>query len=302
MSAHIPRGPAITLAAAGALASTGTAYLGVRGLLSGQADRARKIIPKAWEMPPRADGVYGPGAEPVRRWRHGVQFDMHLMVFGDSTAAGYGCHRPDEVPGALIARAVADRTGKRIRLSTKALIGATSKGLAGQVDAMFVAGPPPDAAVIMVGANDVTAPHAVGPSARRLGAAVARLRGSGATVVVGTCPDLGFITALPQPLRWVAHIRGRQLARAQAQAVTAAGGIAVPFPDLLAPELRHHPELLFAEDQYHPSAAGYAVVAGQLIPALCGAFAVRAGAGTRRPDATDAAVRSAGQLSPANAG
>ena len=38
----------------------------------------------------------------------------------------------------------------------------------GQVDAMFVAGRPPDAAVIMVGANDVTGLHGVGPSARRV--------------------------------------------------------------------------------------------------------------------------------------
>lgn len=40
-----------------------------------------------------------------------------------------------------IARGLAEQTGKRIRLSTKAIVGATSKGLCGQVDAMFVAGP-----------------------------------------------------------------------------------------------------------------------------------------------------------------
>ena len=44
-----------------------------------------------------------------------------------------------------MARGLAEVSGKRIRLSTKAIVGATSKGLSGQVDAMFVAGPPPDA-------------------------------------------------------------------------------------------------------------------------------------------------------------
>lgn len=262
------------LVAMGALASTGTAYLGARNLLAGQADQTRTIIPRAWDAPPRADGVYTRGDESVQRWRRGMDVDLHLMVFGDSTATGYGCRNADEVPGALIARALAERTGKCIRLSTKAIVGATSKGLSGQVDAMFVAGPPPDVAVIMIGANDITALNGVGRSAYRLGRAVRRLHASGAVVVVGTCPDFGVISAIPQPLRWVTHTRGRRLARAQAAAVKAAGGAAVPFADLLAPEFHHAPELLFAKDQYHPSAAGYALAANQLIPALYAALDV----------------------------
>lgn len=56
------------------------------------------------------------------------------MIFGDSTAAGLGCHSAVEVPGVRIAHGLADATGQRIRLSTKAISGATSKRLAGQVD------------------------------------------------------------------------------------------------------------------------------------------------------------------------
>ena len=137
----------------------------------------------------------------MERWHRGVPFDLHLMVFGDSTATGYGALGAEEVPGVLIARGLAEQSGQRIRLSTKAIVGATSKGLSGQIDAMFVTGPPPDAAVIMIGANDITKPNGIGPSARRLGRAVRRLRASGAVVVVGTCPDFGVIRAIPQPLR-----------------------------------------------------------------------------------------------------
>ena len=172
----------------------------------------------------------------------------------------------------LLARGLAEESGKRIRLSTKAIVGATSKGLSGQIDAMFVAGPPPDAAVIMIGANDITQPNGIGPSARRLGHAVRRLRGSGAVVAVGTCPDFGVITAIPQPLRWVARSRGLRLARAQAAAVRSAGGIPVPFSDLLAPHFYKAPELLFSPDMFHPSAAGYELAAKQLLPALCDAL------------------------------
>ena len=134
---------------------------------------------------------------------------------------------------------------------------------------MFVAGPPPDAAVIMIGANDITKPNGISPSARRVGRAVRRLRDSGAVVVVGTCPDFGVIKAIPQPLRWVARSRGLRLARAQAGAVRAAGGVAVPFSDLLAPHFYQAPEVLFSSDMFHPSAAGYALAAKQLLPALC---------------------------------
>ncbi|WP_231750788.1 GDSL-type esterase/lipase family protein, partial [Mycobacterium sp. NAZ190054] len=169
---HAPGRSAVALAAAATLAST--AYVGARNLLSGQADQARRVIPKAWAIPPRADGVYSPGGGPVERWHRGVAFDLHLMIFGDSTATGYGCDTADEVPGVLLARGLAAASGKRIRLSTKAIVGATSKGLSGQIDAMYVAGPPPDAAVIMIGANDITRPNGIGPSARRLGAGQAQ--------------------------------------------------------------------------------------------------------------------------------
>ena len=129
----------------------------------------------------------------------------------------------------------------------------------------------------MIGANDITKPNGIGPSARRVGAAVARLKAAGAEVVVGTCPDFGVITAIPQPLRWFARSQGLRLARAQAASIRAAGGVPVPFSDLLAPEFHKAPELLFSPDMFHPSAAGYSLAANQLLPALCTQLGLRAG-------------------------
>ncbi|OBA80666.1 hypothetical protein A9W99_16385 [Mycobacterium sp. 1164966.3] len=272
MTIRVPRRSTIALATAGALASTGTAYLGARNLLVGQATQARTIIPKSWDVPPRADGVYTRGGGPVQRWQRGTPVDLHLMMFGDSTAAGYGCTSADQVPGVLIARALAERTGKRVRLSTKAIVGATSKGVGGQIDAMFVAGPPPDAAVLMVGANDITALNGISQSAARLGMAVHKLRARGAVVIVGTCPDLGVITAIPQPLRSIAHTLGLQLARAQATAVKAAGGVPVPLGQIMAPHFRARPDVMFSPDGYHPAAPAYALAAEQLLRALCDAL------------------------------
>ncbi len=269
MTIRVPRRSAIALATAGAVASTGTAYLGARNLLVGQATHARTIIPKAWDVPPRADGVYARGGAPAQRWQRGMAVDLHLMIFGDSTATGYGCSSAEQVPGVLIARGLAERTGQLVRLSTKAIVGATSKGVRGQVDAMFVAGPPPDAAVIMVGANDVTALNGVSQSAQRLALSVRKLRARGSVVVVGTCPDLGVISAIPQPLRSVARERCLQLARAQTAAVRAAGGVPVSMAQLMARQFRATPESMFSPDGFHPSATAYALAADALLLALC---------------------------------
>jgi lysophospholipase L1-like esterase len=274
---RVPRRSTIALATAGALASTGTAYLGARNLLVGQAAHTRTVIPKAWDIPPRADGVYARGGGPAQRWQRGTPVDVHLMIFGDSTATGYGCMSAEEVPGVLIARGLAERTGKAVRLSTKAIVGATSKGVAGQVDAMFVAGAPPDVAVMMLGANDVTALNGISQSAQRLSSAVRKLRARGALVVVGTCPDLGVISAIPQPLRSLAHARTSQLARAQAAAVRSAGGVPVPMAQLLAPKFRAAHELMFSADGFHPSATAYARAADALLLALCEELGVAVG-------------------------
>lgn len=259
-------------AAAVAGSSAGTVSWAAYTYLMGQAGAARGVIGRNVAKPPEADGVYTAGCGDPVRWHPGVPFDLHLMIFGDSTAAGVGCTVPDEVIGVRLARGLAEESGKRIRLSTKAIGGATSKGLEGQVDAMFVAGPPPDAAVILIGANDVTAKNSVPASARRLGDAVARLRASGSVVVVGTCPDLGVVTAIPQPLRAVVRRWGRVLARLQRSAVLEAGGHPVPLADLMSPEFLAAPDAMFSADRFHPSAAGYELAARQLLPVLATAL------------------------------
>ncbi|NUS95501.1 MAG: SGNH/GDSL hydrolase family protein, partial [Nocardia sp.] len=225
-----------TAAVAGAVTAlvgsgAGTASWAAYRLLTTQAGTARGMIGRDTSKPPEADGIYSPDG--YECWRTGKHADLHLMIFGDSTAAGLGCHSAAEVPGVRIAHGLADVTGQRIRLSTKAISGATSKGLAGQVDAMFVAGTPPDAAVVLVGANDVTKKHSIARSAERLGSAVSRLHGAGSVVVVGTCPDLGSVTAIPEPLRSVVHRWSVRLARAQITAARAAGGRTVAMGDLL---------------------------------------------------------------------
>ena len=102
----------------------------------------------------------------------------------------------------------------------------------------------PDLAVVLIGANDVT--HSVLPSAsvRHLAEGVRRLREEGVAVVVGTCPDLGTIRPIPQPLKQVARTWSRRLAAAQTITVVENGGRSISLGDILGPEFDAAPALL----------------------------------------------------------
>ncbi|GAB2873013.1 SGNH/GDSL hydrolase family protein [Streptomyces deserti] len=229
---------------------------------------------------PNADGLYGrtcavPGEPPLR-----------LTMLGDSTAAGQGVHRAGQTPGALLASGVAAIAERAVELRTVAVPGARSDDLDRQV-ALAVADPSrvPDICVIMIGANDVT--HRMPPtrSVRCLSSAVRRLRTAGAEVVVGTCPDLGTIEPVRQPLRWLARRASRQLAAAQTIGVVEQGGRTVSLGDLLGPEFAANPRELFGPDNYHPSAEGYATAAMAVLPTVCAALGLWP-AEEERPDAS----------------
>lgn len=146
--------------------------------------------------------------------------------------------------------------------------------------------PRPDVAVVMIGANDVKERLDRTASARALGDAVADLVAAGAQVVVGTCPDLGTIRPIPQPLRTLVRRWSRQLAAAQTVAVVEAGGRSVSTGDLLGPQFLESPLELFSDDRFHPSAAGYARAAAALLPSVLDALGIWTVDTDRVPDQT----------------
>src|SRR4051794_7827970 len=216
------------------------------GLLLRQAADARRIIPMAEAPPPRGDGVYGAkfGGKPLT-----------MVILGDSSAAGYGVHRPRETPGALLATGVSRRLRRPVRLYRLAVVGSMSAGLPYQVDAALEYDP--DVAVILIGVNDVTHFSDRAAAMRHLGDSVRRLRESGCKVVVGTCPDIGAIQPIKPPLRWLARKWSRDLAAAQTVAVVGAGGRTVSIGNLLGPMFAADPVRMFGSDRFHPSAEGY---------------------------------------------
>jgi lysophospholipase L1-like esterase len=260
------------IATAAAFGSGGISLLGgvAIGLVLTEVRLAKRVVGGTGDVPPRADGRYGSafahrtGEPPIR-----------LVFLGDSTAAGQGVHRARETPGALLASGLAAVAERPVKLVNVALPGAQSDDLPRQVALVLdPAVPQPDVAVIMIGANDVTHRMPAATSVRLLSDAVRRLRTAGVEVIVGTCPDLGSVEPVYQPLRWLARRMSRQLAAAQTIAVVGMGGRTVSLGDLLGPEFEARPRELFGPDNFHPSAEGYATAAMALLPTLCAALGV----------------------------
>lgn len=260
------------IAAGAAYGGGGIGLLGAAtvGVLLAEVQIARRQVgnhgPEPVHVPP-ADGLYGrayaaSGTEPLR-----------FVMLGDSTAAGQGVHRARQTPAALMASGLAAVAERTVELRNVALPGAMSDDLDRQV-ALILAEPGwvPDVCVIMIGANDVTHRIPATKSVRHLSAAVRRLRTAGAEVVVGTCPDLGSVEPVQQPLRWLARRASRQLAAAQTIGTVEQGGRTVSLGDLLGPEFAANPRELFGPDNYHPSAEGYATAAMAVLPTLCAAL------------------------------
>lgn len=251
--------PAV-VAAVGTLAAAGIFFLGGRAMLVRQAAVARRRIGKPFE---------DDALDADRVW--GERFDgpsLELVVFGDSIAAGLGAERRKDTLGARLARL----ERRPVRLRTAAVVGAESSMLRSQIDGL-PAGYRPDVAVIVVGGNDVTHRVPVSTSVAHLDEAIGRLQDLGAAVVVGTCPDLGSLRPVPQPLRALGARLSRHLADAQAEAVASRNARAVSLRRAVGPFFVTQPDEMFSLDRFHPSALGYRRTAEALLPAVRAAFA-----------------------------
>jgi lysophospholipase L1-like esterase len=191
---------------------------------------------------------------------------LTFAVLGDSIAWGQGASRPGDRPAALLAEALTAE-GIDVDLRMFAVPGARSDGLAAQVDRALAARP--GLVLLVIGANDLTHFVPPGAAANQLGAAVTTLRAAAAQVVVVPAPDLSVVPWLPAAARPLVHTASLALQRAQTRAALAAGAIVV---DLAAGATSFGADpTLYSADRFHPSSAGYAVIAAGLTPAVLAA-------------------------------
>lgn len=249
--------------AAGVLGGiSGASAYGAREMLSRQAAVARSRIGDPL-------GHVAPSADKTYKKRYGNP--VELVVLGDSIAAGLGADHPKHTLGGGLARRVAKRTGRAVRLRTAAVVGSESSVLAEQIEGL-PATYRPDVAVIVVGGNDVTHRIPTADSIRHLTEAIGALQELGAEVVVGTCPDLGALRPVPQPLRALGSRASRQLAAAQREAALSHGARAVSLAHVVGPFFITNPDEMFSLDRFHPSTHGYKRTAKAMLPSVLAAL------------------------------
>jgi lysophospholipase L1-like esterase len=193
-----------------------------------------------------------------------VMTTLRLAVLGDSIAYGTGAARTADTLGPRLVAALG-AAGVEAEHRVFAVPGAVSAHLAGQVTRAVAWRP--QLVVVVIGANDLT--HFVPPesAAGALGSAVKALRVVGAQVVLAPAPDLSIVPHVPPVLREVVRAGSTILRSAQVRAVRGEGGLVADVDGATSAAFAADPGL-FSADRFHPSSAGYAVIASALAPVV----------------------------------
>jgi lysophospholipase L1-like esterase len=199
--------------------------------------------------------------------RMGTESALRFAVLGDSIAYGQGAGRASDTPGARLAGAL-EAAGIETELRIFAVPGARSDALAAQVRRAITWGA--HLALIIIGANDLTRLVPPEQAAAQLGAAVTGLRSADAQVVVAPAPDLSAVPWVPPQLRAVVKAGSDLLRDAQTRAALAAGAKVADVGGSTTAAFAMDSGL-FSADRFHPSSAGYAVIAQALAPAVVAA-------------------------------
>ncbi|GIF02812.1 SGNH/GDSL hydrolase family protein [Actinoplanes siamensis] len=194
---------------------------------------------------------------------------LSFAVLGDSIAFGQGSSGPAHTVGARLAADLQEQ-GIAAEVRIFAVPGARSTALAAQVRRAREW--PAQLVLIIVGANDLTGFVPPGQAAAQLGDAVRDLRAAGAEVVVAPAPDLSVVPWVPPQMRAMVQAGSRTLHEAQSRAALAAGAHVAGIGMTSAAGFAGDPGL-FSADRFHPSSAGYAVIAHALTPTVRAAAA-----------------------------
>jgi lysophospholipase L1-like esterase len=187
---------------------------------------------------------------------------LRLAVLGDSIGAGQGATVAAE---RLAPRLTAGLAAHGIDATHRvfAVSGARSSALRAQVDRALAW--EPTVAVVVIGANDLSHQTPPDSAARDLGDAVRRLRATGAEVVVAPAPDLSTMPQVPAFLRQPLRTASATLRERQVAAATGNGGRVADHAGSTSAAFASDASM-FSHDRFHPSGAGYAVIAAALLP------------------------------------
>ena len=186
-----------------------------------------------------------------------------LLAIGDSIIAGVGANQLDNALVGQTAKAPARRLDSKVTWSAQGQSGAN----AAQVRKDLVDRLPNGRAqfiIVSVGVNDVTGLTRLEAWRRNLASLFAALneRYPDAVIALAGLPPLRGFPLLPQPLRFVIALRGREIDRVSRELLDG-----LPYAVHVPVDFEPHPEK-FSPDGFHPSEASYAEFAAALADAL----------------------------------
>lgn len=192
----------------------------------------------------------------------GIGEPLVLVLLGDSAVDGYGLASAQALPRQLAAR-VARATGRRVRVRSVAVSGATTSDVAAFQLPLLRAADGVDAVLVGVGVNDVLRRTRAGELEEATRQLVHGLRAAapGAALAVATCPDLSRAPGLGPVLRRVVGLRCRRVAGLQHAVLEEHG---VPAVDLEGVP----PAAMFGPDGLHPGATGITALADVAVGTL----------------------------------
>ncbi len=218
-------------------------------MLLTQGRRLRKSTPRLPDAPLPWHGRVDPGGagDGERASR-----PLHLLVIGDSTAAGVGVDHADLGLGGRLAEALAARTGRTVHWRAAGRNGATARDLVHHYLKPALA-EPTDLVFLTVGANDALALRSARAFRRDVRRIVERTLAAhpDAALLMSSLPAFFRFSLLPDPLRRSLYRHSQALER-EARTLISAHPRAH-----MSPPPPPYTEGFVASDDFHPSALGY---------------------------------------------
>ena len=210
-------------------------------IAAAQAVYLRRVVPRLPEASGARSGVIEGKGEP-----------LHLLTFGESTAAGVGAETQEEALGYQTALALAERLDCAIEWRVVGKNGVTAKRCSEEL-VPLLEGVSADLISIALGANDVFQLNSPTGWQRDLLALLFAIRSKVADVpiFVSGMPPIGRFPALTMPLRGVLGLKAQLHNEATKRALAPLPNVwhvDAPFP--LDPSF-------FGADQFHPGPKAY---------------------------------------------
>ena len=218
-------------------------------MLIAQGRRLRRETPRLPDAPLPWEGrVDGGGSGD----KGGASRPLHLLVIGDSTAAGVGVDHADLGLGGRLAEALAARTGRPVYWRAAGRNGATASDLVRLYLTPALHGPT-DLVFLTIGANDALALRSARACRRDIRRILERTFAvhPEAALLMSSLPAFFRFQLLPEPLRRSLYRHSQSLESEARQLVGA-----TPRAHM-SPPPPPYTEGFFASDEFHPSVIGY---------------------------------------------